>query len=269
MATDEQRSTVLLEQHQGSAIENELPTYRAISWRAILSLLLGILALFILAHPFFYLCAVLAVLLGITADWNIQRYSDILTGRKLAQTGVALGLIFGLGIFTVTTVQSIFRSRHAASYAKYYAEVAKTASLPELMMLGIPPSQRSSVSPEDLMKRFESTKRKDPTIEMKLTPIRSLKKRLDSSKEQEIHFVKLEKEGTEKLTYIALALFEIDGPETKEFPQKEEFALVRLHGSSEGGKGFEWWVDDVSYPYKPSSATIPEKSGGDGHGHVH
>ena len=269
MATDEQRSSVLFEQHQGSAIENELPTYRAISWRAILSVLLGILALFSLAHPFFYLCAVLAVLLGITADWNIQRYSDILTGRKLAQTGVALGLIFGLGIFTVTTVRAIVRSRHAASYAKYYAEALKTASLPELLMLEVPPSQRGSVTSEDHMKRFESTKRKDPTLEVKLTPIRSLKKRLDSSKDQGIHFVKLEKEGTEKLTYIALALFEIHGPETNEFPQKEEFALVRLHGSSEGGKGFEWWVDDVSYPYKPSTATIIEKSGGDHHGHGH
>lgn len=269
MVTEEQRSNGLAEQHQGSAIENELPTYRAISWRAILSLLLGILALFSVAHSSFYLCAVLAVLLGITADWNIQRYSDILTGRKLAQTGVALGLIFGLGIFTVTTVQAMVRSHSAASYARYYAEVAKTASLPDLMMLGIPPSQRSSVTPEDLMKRLESSKRKDPTVEMKLTPIRSLKKRLDSSKDQEIHFVKLEIEGREKLTHIALALFEIHGPKTKEFPQKEEFALVRLRGSSEMGKGYEWWVDDVSYPYKPSTATIPEKSAGDGHGHAH
>jgi hypothetical protein len=269
VVTEEERKSGLAEQHQGSAIENELPTYRAISWRAILSVLLGILAVFSVAHPFFYLCAVLAVLLGITADWNIQRYSDILTGRKLAHTGVALGLIFGLGIFTYATVQAMVCSRSAESFARYYADVAKTASLPDLMMLGIPPSQRSSVTPEDLMKRLELTKRKDPTMEMKLTPIRTLKQRLDSSKDQEIHFVKLEKEGREKLTHIALALFEIRGPETKEFPQKEEFALVRLHGSSEVGKGYEWWVDDVSYPYKPSTATIPEKSGGDGHGHVH
>jgi hypothetical protein len=269
VATEEQMNNPYARQHQGSAIENELPTYQAISWRAILSLLLGILALFSVAHPFFYLSAVLAVLLGITADWNIQRYSDILTGRKLAQTGVALGLIFGLGIFTVSTVQAMVRSHSAASFARYYAEVAKSASLPELMLLGVPPSQRSSVSAEDLMKRLEISKRKDPTVELKFKPIRTLKKRLDSSKDQEIHFVKLEKEGRERLTHIALALFKIHGPETNEFPQKEEFALVRLHGSSEVGKGYEWWVDEVSYPYKPSTATIPEKSGGDGHGHVH
>ena len=269
MATDEHRSHVLVERCQSSAIENELPTYRAISWRAILSLLLGVLALFSLAHPSFYLCAVLAVVLGITADRNIQRYSDILTGRKLAHSGIALGLIFGLGIFTVTTVQARLRSRQAASYARHYAEVAKTASLADLMMLGIPPSQRGSVTPEDLMKRLESSRRRDPTTEMRLAPVRHLKKRLDSSKDQEIHFVKLEKEGSQKLTYIALALFEIHGPETKEFPQKEEFALVRFNGTSEGGKGYEWWVDEVSYPYKPSTATIPEKSGGDGHGHAH
>ena len=93
----------------GSVIENELPTYRAISPRAVFSLICGILALFSLAHPFFYVFAVLAVVLGLSADRNIQRYPDMLTGRGLAKAGAAMGLIFGLGVFTVTTVQGYHR----------------------------------------------------------------------------------------------------------------------------------------------------------------
>src|SRR3954447_2179230 len=74
VATDQKTSDVLTDPLAGSVIENELPTYRAISPRAVLSLLCGILAIFSLAHPFFYVFAILAVVLGFTADRNIQRY---------------------------------------------------------------------------------------------------------------------------------------------------------------------------------------------------
>ena len=110
MATDQKSSNLLSETTESSPIENELPTYRAISSRAILSVLCGILSLFSIANSFFFIFAVLAVVLGLTADWNIQRYPDILTGRRLAQTGVALGLIFGLGVFTANSVQSYIRA---------------------------------------------------------------------------------------------------------------------------------------------------------------
>ena len=113
MATDHKSSNVLSEPTERSPIENELPAYRAISSRAVLSVLCGILAVFSIASPFFYIFAVLAVVLGFTADWNIQRYPDILTGRGLAQTGAALGLIFGLGIFTVSSVQGYIHARNA------------------------------------------------------------------------------------------------------------------------------------------------------------
>ena len=118
MATDHKSSNVLSEPTESSPIENELPAYRAISSRAVLSVLCGILAVFSIASPFFYIFAVLAVVLGFTADWNIQRYPDILTGRGLAQTGAALGLIFGLSIFTVSSVQGYIRTRNAESFCQ-------------------------------------------------------------------------------------------------------------------------------------------------------
>ena len=48
-----------------SAIENEIPTYRAISPQAVFSLILGCLAILSFAHWFFLRCAVAAVVLGV------------------------------------------------------------------------------------------------------------------------------------------------------------------------------------------------------------
>jgi Domain of unknown function (DUF4190) len=270
VVTDHKSSKSVTEFPSGSAIENELPTYRAISPRAVLSLLCGLMSLFTIANPFFYVFAVLAIVLGYTADRNIKRYPDMLTGRGLAQAGAALGLVFGLGIFTVSTVQGMVRSRNASSFARHYGEVAKDRTLGDLLWLGIPPGQRTSVSPEEVMKKMSEAQRKDAAVmEMKNAGIRNLKRRLDSSKDQEIHFVRLEKEGVDGLTSIAVALFELHGPPTKDFPAKEEYAMVLLKGTSQRGKGYEWWAEEVSYPYKPQTADLPEKTVDDGHGHAH
>ena len=269
MATDHKSSSVLSEPTESSPIENELPTYRAISSRAVLSLLCGILALFGIANSFFYIFAVLAVVLGFTADWNIQRYPDILTGRRLAQAGAALGLIFGLSVFTVSSVQGFIRTRNAESFSKYYAEVLQTGDLAHLLWLEIPPVQRKSVSAEEVIEKSRSTKKKEAAMyDMRTASIRNLKKRLDSSKDQELHFVRLENESRDGLTLVALALYEVHGPESKDFPQ-EEYALAVLKGTSASGKGYEWWVDELVYPYKPATATLPEKPVDDGHGHGH
>jgi hypothetical protein len=269
VATHQKTSNVLAEPPAGSVIENELPTYRAISPRSVLSLICGILALFSLAHPFFYLFAVLAVMLGLSADRNIQRYPDMLTGRGLAKAGAAMGLIFGLGVFTVTTVQGLIVSRNAKSFANHYADVIKSGGLGDVLLLNIPPSQRKGLTSSDVMEKMKSSKREETAmLEMKNGPIKGLKKRLEL-KDQELHFVRLEAEGNEGLTHVALALFEVHGPTTKDFPQQEEYALAIMKGVA-SDSGFDWWVDDVRYPYKPASAAITEsKPADDGHGHAH
>ena len=90
MATDQKISVVDAEDESaGGVIENELPTYRAISKTAVFSLLFGILALFSFTHWFFYVFAILAIVTGIAANVSIKRYSDIITGSGLAQAGAA------------------------------------------------------------------------------------------------------------------------------------------------------------------------------------
>jgi Domain of unknown function (DUF4190) len=270
VATDQKTSDILTEPVVASPIENELPTYRAISTQAVFSVVCGVLALLSVANSYFFLFAVLAVILGISADRSIKRYPDMLTGSGLAKTGVAMGLIFGLGIYTITTVQGVIHRRDAEIFAKYYADVLKNQRMAELLWLELPPSQRKSVSPEEALEKSQGSKRQEAAMfEMKIAELRALKKRLDSSKDQEIHFVKLENEGAEGLNLYALALYEVHGPSTKDYPEKE-YALITFKGlPEEGKKGYGWFEEHVSYPYKPGTAALPEKPVDDGHGHGH
>jgi hypothetical protein len=250
VATDHKTTDILSESPSDSPIENELPTYRAISSRAVLSLICGVLAIFSFANPFFYLFALLAIVLGFSADRSIQRFSDVLTGRGLAKAGVALGLVFGLGTFTIASVQGFVRTRNAESFARYYGDTFKTGTLGDVLWLGMPPAQRKGMSPEEVMTKLKTSNKQDVSAyEMKANPIKNLKKRLASSQDQELHSVQIEREGAEGLTVIALALFEVHGPKSKEFPAEEEYALAFLKGTTQGGKGYEWWVDGFVYPY--------------------
>jgi hypothetical protein len=104
-------------------------------------------------------------------------------------------------------------------------------------------------------------------MEQKIGPLKLLKRRLDQ-KDQDFHFVRLETEADEGLTALALGVFEVHGPESKDFPHKEEHALVIMKGMSTEN-GYEWWVDDMRYPYEPNTAVIQEKAADDGHGHAH
>ena len=126
------------------------------------------------------------------------------------------------------------------------------------------------MSPEDVVKKMTANKKQDAAMyDMRTAPLRNLKKRLDSSKDQEIHFVNLEKQGSEGMTSVVLAVFELHGPASKEYPEPVEHALLIMKGTTQGGKGYEWWVEDVTYPYKPRTAALPEKPVDDGHGHGH
>ena len=106
MATDQKISTIDTEPvASGPVIENEIPTYRAISARAIFSVAFGVLSACTLAHPFFYVFAILAIGFGIWAHLKIQQFPDMLTGQGLANVGIGLGLVFGLASGTFSTVQ--------------------------------------------------------------------------------------------------------------------------------------------------------------------
>jgi hypothetical protein len=60
-------------------------------------------------------------------------------------------------------------------------------------------------------------------------------------------------------------LYELHAAAGKSLPEDERYAMVLVRGTFEKGR-YEWWVDQISYPYKPSSYTPPVQPV-DEHGH--
>jgi len=272
-----------------SAIENEIPTYRAVSTLAVFAVLCGLLGALSFTHWAFYLFALAAVVLGYWADRSIQSRPDVLTGRGLARAAMAMGLIFGLSIYTITTVQHFLAKRQASAFAAQYGERLKSGSLAELYWVGLNPVQRAGVTPEENLKQMQAQTQDAPMMDMKYGALRKLTQELHASPESSIKFNSIERLEREDLTLVALALFDVHIGEAKEEhkegePAKEgeaehkhehqeardTHALAIIKGAvPENKSAYEWWVDDVQYPYTPKTAALPEKKVDDGHGHAH
>ena len=157
MAIDQRTSTAAAgTAPAGPAIENEIPTYRAISRQAIFSVACGALSVCSFAHPAFYLFSVLAVGLGILAQRAIRRYPDMLTGAGLANAGITLGLVFGLISGTVSTVQYFVRKRQAEEFARKYAEVLKSPNEGDVLWYGTHPDLRKEKTGAQLCKSMRT-----------------------------------------------------------------------------------------------------------------
>jgi len=278
VATDQKASIIDTDNERaGSAIENELPTYRAISANAILSLVCGGLAVFTFADPIFYLFSILAVGLGFWAHRTIRRYPDILTGHGLANAGIALGLVFGLASGTIAGVQYLVRSRQAEKFARKYAEILTSPSMGEVLMYTSHPDSVKDKTSAQLLKEFEASQSNERRkLEQSMGPLAQLfglRKRLTGSKDQHVDFVRLESLGEEEghgleVQIFALALLQVNGPGSREFPEKQQFALAVLKARPKG-RQYEWWTESVRFPYEPKTFVAPAKPAGDGHDHAH
>ena len=198
----------------------------------------------------------------------------MLTGHGLANAGIALGLIFGLGCGTYTVVQSYVQTHMAEAFAHQYEQVLNSASLADMLFLNLHPDGRKDQTGEQIVKSLEKGKAKEKMMmDQKYGSILALNRRMKASKEEHAEFVKIESVGVDdhqglEMPVYALALFEITGPGSKDFPEKTQFALAILKGRQKG-KQYEWWVDDVRFPYKPKSYVAPVAVPDDGHGHTH
>jgi hypothetical protein len=277
VATDQKSGTVEIEPGlPGSVIENELPTYRAISLQAIFSLVFGVLALCTFAHPLFYAASILAVVLGFLARRTIRQYPDMLTGEGLANAGIALGLVFGLVTGTYTAVQTYVRSRQAEQFARHIAQVLEAPTIAEIISYNVHPSMRSDPKHvEEVLKKLDSPTPKDKMlVDQKYGQLLALKRRLQASKNEHIEFVRIEgmgddeSHGSPTIPLYAFALYEVHGPGNKEFPEQQQYALAILKATITGKK-YEWWLEDVRFPYTPKSYVAATKPVDDGHGHAH
>jgi hypothetical protein len=275
VASDQNTSTIDPELEQvDPVIPNQLPAYRAISVLAVFSLFFGIIAIFSFAHQAFYVFSILAIVMGILANRAIKHYPDMLTGGSLAKAGIALGLIFGLVSGTYTGVQYFVRLRAAESFGTKYAEVLKTGGEGDVLWYTLHPTQRKDKTPSQVLQDFDSSKAKERMmVEQKHGPLRSLRKRLASSKDEQIHLVKIRNVGQDdsrgaEVVIYAVGLYEVEGPGSKEFPEKHQYAAVVFKGNAKG-RQFEWWVDDLKFPFNQEDLTPSVQPVDDGHGHAH
>lgn len=252
-----------------AANENELLTYRAVSPRAVFSLIFGVLAVLCYTHWFFLTFAAVAILLGITADRKIQRFPDMLTGKALAQAGIVLGLLFGLTSVTIASVQGFLRERQAKSFALQYAERLEKGSLNELIWLGQAPSVRSKTTPDKMVKEMKDSGADQQMMDMQTAGVRELKEQL-SKPGAEVHFEKIEDHGIDGLNLYAAALYDVHlsaEPQERPIPEGERFALAYLKAAKVEGR-YQWWVEELKFPYKPASFVKPQAAVDDGHGHA-
>ncbi|MCA1686824.1 MAG: DUF4190 domain-containing protein [Planctomycetia bacterium] len=252
------------------AIENEIPAYRAISPRAVVALILGVLSVLSFASWYFLVLAAAAVLLGFLADRQIQRFPDALTGRGMAQAGLGLGLMFGLTSVTVTSVQGLLRVNQAKAFARTYQNVLSKGTFAEAVWYGQHPSQRAESSPDEILKQLSQPGQTAAVFEERYAPIRAIKTALAEPK-AEIHFLRVENHGDEELTPFAGVVYEVHTPEARNPAERERLALAVIKGAKAKNRALEWWVTDVVFPYKEKSfvAPPPEPKADDGHGHSH
>ena len=268
MAIDQTPSTSLPDKPQVSAIENEFPAYRAISPMAVFSLVLGLGSVFCFASPWFLVVVAGSVLTGWMSIRKIQRLPEVLTGANYARVGMGLGLLFGLVSVTYTVLTDFNVNRDASEFARRYVEVIKNKPMSEALWFEQQPAFRITKTPDEIaddLKKSKSKMSPDPYGE-KTADIQKMKDRLKGQGES-IKFSKIETKVIDGLSIYANALIELDGPGSKDFPEKEQFALVQLFRGPDGGRN-DWIVQSVKFPYTPASTVAEvEKKGDDGHGH--
>jgi hypothetical protein len=250
-----------------AAIENEIPSYRAICPEAVLSLICGILALFSFAHWLFLSFALAAIVFGVLADRKIVRLADMLTGRGIAQAGIALGLIFGLAAITTAAVQDWILLREGQKFAKRYQDVLENGTFELALWYGQPPVVRTGKTPEEIAAELKKSMRMGGVLEMENATLTKLRSRIHDDK-ADLHFSKIEQHGKDGLNVFAAALFELHPAAGKPIPESERFALVVFKGMVQNHR-YDWWVEQVAYPYAPASYQPKVTPADDGHGHSH
>ncbi|WP_406700380.1 DUF4190 domain-containing protein [Singulisphaera sp. Ch08] len=250
-----------------SGIDNEIAAYRAISPAAILSLLCGVVAVLSFTSWFFLVFTIAAIALGLSAERRIRRDPEIWTGRKMAQAGIALGLIFGLAAVTSTLVQDFLRSRAAGQFASQYADILRKGKIEDAAYYTVSPLAREGKKPGEVFK--ELTAQAQPGMpNEQLTTLQGIHDRLTSGPGESIAFERIEAHGLEGMNAYASVLYLLKGPGTQKYPEKEQFALIFMKGATIKGKT-QWWIENSKFPYEPASYVHKEKAGESGHGHAH
>lgn len=266
MAIDPQAPSTSVTPPRAPAIENEIPTYRAIHAMAVLSLILGILSALSFVHPAFVLAGGAAILTGVLASRTIRRLHDVLTGRGLAQAGIALGLVFSLSAVTIGQVQSFLLTRDVRRFAERYRLVLAGRNLAETLYWVQPPDFREGKTPQEALDSLQKQSRPDEFAQ-RFSTYQKVLDRL-AAPGQTIRIDAIEGQAVEGVSPFGSVRLRLSGPDGRAGAPPEEFALLLIRASTEHGH-HAWYVEDLRYPYQPSSYAPQPKPADDGHGHGH
>ena len=266
-----------------AVIENEIPTYRAISPLALASAGFGALSALAFTAPLWFAAPVLAFLTGFWAERKIRMKSDVLTGRSFAQAGIALGLIFGISALSYTLYSNYIVRADARKFGLLlestlnHAKDITPLDTSDLTWFMIPPSARKGLSPDDAKTRIQQMTKNSEKYKAMDDRVAQM---LRQAGKQKIEFVEVESAFFEELDPLATILFKVGDEVGHTYPEGDghdhkaktaepkglDYALFQLRGQQEGRR-YKWSVDDVFYPYARESYKHVAAKKDDGHGH--
>jgi hypothetical protein len=212
---------------------------------------------------------VLAVIVGVLADRKVQRFSDVLTGRGLAQLGAGIGLVCGLTSVTIIGVQFFMIRKEVDAFSRVYEKVLASGSFAEAIWWAQAPVGRETTSPEKLVAEMTDSPQNAQMFEQKNSGLRTLKKDL-AFPGVNLHYDKLEAAGLDGLNMYGVARYAVHLPANKDHPDREQYVLSYFKAGKTKKGQYEWWVEAVNYPASSTDTfTLPTKAPDDGHGHAH
>jgi hypothetical protein len=227
-------------------IDNELPAYRAVHPLAILSLIFAVTSVLAYLSSYFVVFGAVAIVLGVLAQRKIRRLSDVYTGERMANAGIALGLLFSLSALTIGFVQGWMIDRDASKFAREYVKVLQDGTEVDAFYFESPPHTREGRAPQEVYEQAKA-QAKGAMFDEQIRPSRDIKRRL-SGPGQTVEFYGIFKHDSKDLQVYANAIFKFKGPKTQEFPEEAQYAEAVLHGLPKPGANYEWWIERLIFP---------------------
>ncbi len=227
--------------------ENVVSTYRAISPLAVASVLFGGFAILAFLWPWFAVSGALAVASGIMAIRAIRHMPEALTGERMANVGIALGLLFSLTALTVDFVHSWIIRREATKFAHSYVEALRSGSLEQVLYLHAFPSYRKEKTPAENLAELHKNEDKPGMFDMETRENRAMLERLKSTPGQKVSLGRVLRTVPDGLDAYGEILLVFEGPKSEDFPAETQYAMVQIRGFPEG-RTYGWKASTIRFP---------------------
>jgi hypothetical protein len=184
--------------------------------------------------------------LGVLAQRKIRRLSDVYTGERMANAGIALGLLFSLSALTIGLVQGWMIDRDASKFAREYVKVLRDGTEADAFYFESTPHSREGRTPQEVYDQSKA-QAKGGMFDEQIRPSRDIRRRL-SGPGQTVEFYGIVRHDSRDLQVYANAVLVLKGPKTQEFPEGSQYAEAVLHGLPKAGASFEWWIERLIFP---------------------